>query len=75
GCIMNGKLYPLGHIERTEDCYRCDCWEGAMRCCALYFTPVSYDEKKCKFVFNKKRCRYDLVQKDPSQPCPSVSAV
>ncbi|CAN8216368.1 unnamed protein product [Coccothraustes coccothraustes] len=76
GCIRNGKLYPLGHIERTEDCYKCDCWKGGMECCSLFFTPVSYDKKRCKVVFNKKHCRYDVLQRDdPSQPCYEYAAV
>ncbi|NXN90760.1 MSMB protein, partial [Bombycilla garrulus] len=35
GCIVNGKLYPFGRIERTEDCYTCSCSEGGMECCSL----------------------------------------
>uniref|UniRef100_A0A8C3QIH5 Beta-microseminoprotein n=1 Tax=Cyanoderma ruficeps TaxID=181631 RepID=A0A8C3QIH5_9PASS len=70
GCTVNGKLYPLGHIERTEDCYTCDCNEAGMECCSLFHTPVAYDKKKCKVVFNKERCDYDVVQKkDPSKMC------
>ncbi|XP_064572602.1 beta-microseminoprotein-like isoform X1 [Zonotrichia leucophrys gambelii] len=76
GCILNGKLYPFGHIERTEDCYRCDCDEGGMQCCSLFHTPVAYDNKNCKVVFNKKRCDYDVVQKnDPSKMCSVYSRV
>ncbi|XP_077039684.1 beta-microseminoprotein [Agelaius phoeniceus] len=76
GCIMNGKLYPFGHIERTEDCYKCDCRQGGMQCCSIYLTPVSYDRKNCKFVFDKKRCRYDILQRDnSSQPCSAASLV
>ncbi|XP_017581452.1 PREDICTED: beta-microseminoprotein isoform X4 [Corvus brachyrhynchos] len=70
GCMLNGKLYPLGHIERTEDCYRCSCSETEMKCCSLFTTPVAYDKKKCKVVFNKEHCDYDVVQKDdPSKEC------
>ncbi|NWW63639.1 MSMB protein, partial [Ifrita kowaldi] len=70
GCMLNGKLYPFGFIERTEDCYRCSCSQTAMGCCSLFGTPVAYDNKKCKVVFNKKRCDYDVVQKDdPSKEC------
>nr|XP_026655384.1 beta-microseminoprotein-like [Zonotrichia albicollis] len=76
GCVWNGKLYPFGHIERTEDCYQCDCDEGGMQCCSLFFIPRSYDKEKCKVVFNKKHCRYDVLQRDdPSQPCSGFSAV
>ncbi|NXM17571.1 MSMB protein, partial [Ploceus nigricollis] len=69
GCMMNGKLYPFGHIERTEDCYKCDCSKGRMGCCSLFHNVVSYDTENCKVVFNKKRCDYDVVQKDPSKVC------
>ncbi|XP_059333376.1 beta-microseminoprotein-like isoform X1 [Ammospiza nelsoni] len=72
GCMWNGKLYPFGHIDRTEDCYQCNCDERAMHCCTIFFIPGSYDKEKCKVVFNKKRCRYDVLQRDdPSQPCSS----
>ncbi|NXB90418.1 MSMB protein, partial [Vidua chalybeata] len=70
GCMINGKLYPFGHIERTEDCYKCDCSEGGVECCSLSHRTVSYNKKKCKVVFNKKCCDCDVVQKDdPSKPC------
>ncbi|XP_014730813.1 PREDICTED: beta-microseminoprotein-like [Sturnus vulgaris] len=70
GCMVNGKLYPFGHIERTEDCYTCSCSESSLQCCSLFHTPVAYDNKKCKVVFNKERCDYDVVQKDdPSKMC------
>ncbi|XP_068875651.1 beta-microseminoprotein-like [Aphelocoma coerulescens] len=70
GCMLNGKLYLFGPIERTEDCYRCSCSQTEMKCCSLFSTPVAYDKKKCKVVFNKERCDYDVVQKDdPSKEC------
>ncbi|XP_058666833.1 beta-microseminoprotein-like [Ammospiza caudacuta] len=70
GCMWNGKLYPFGHIDRTEDCYRCDCYESSMECCTISATSFDYDSKKCKVVFKRKFCRYDVVQRDdPSQPC------
>ncbi|NWY64263.1 MSMB protein, partial [Erithacus rubecula] len=70
GCMMNGKLYPLGLIERTEDCYRCNCGKYAIRCCSLIFTPHHYDGENCKMILNRKRCDYDVVQKDdPSKKC------
>ncbi|NXQ35378.1 MSMB protein, partial [Alaudala cheleensis] len=70
GCMLNGKLYPFGRIERTEDCLKCDCGKDGMDCCSLYFTFRAYDTENCKVVFNKKRCNYDLVQKDdPSKEC------
>ncbi|NWR17783.1 MSMB protein, partial [Emberiza fucata] len=73
GCMINGKLYPFGRIERTEDCYACDCGQGGMECCTLYFYPVNYDKKKCKVVFNKKHCDYDVLERDnPSQRCSSI---
>ncbi|NXP20839.1 MSMB protein, partial [Scytalopus superciliaris] len=76
GCVLNGKLYPLGQIERTEDCYRCSCSQTAMHCCSIYSTPVVYDKENCKVVFNKKSCDYDVVQrKDPSKECHAVARV
>ncbi|NXY22466.1 MSMB protein, partial [Atrichornis clamosus] len=70
GCMLDGKLYPSGHIERTEGCLRCFCGQTAMECCSLFHTPVAYDKEKCKVVFNKKKCDYDVVQKDdPSKEC------
>ncbi|KAM4897001.1 beta-microseminoprotein-like [Sylvia borin] len=72
GCMMNGKLYPLGLIARTQDCYRCSCDEAEMECCSLFLAPVNYDKENCKVVFSKKRCDYDVVQKDdPSKMCNS----
>lgn len=35
GCMIKGKLYPFGHIERTEDCYTCSCSEDGVACCSL----------------------------------------
>ncbi|NXT60893.1 MSMB protein, partial [Chaetops frenatus] len=70
GCELNGKLYPFGLTERTEDCYRCECSQAEMACCSLFHTPVAYDKKKCKVIVNKKRCDYDVVEKeDPSKQC------
>ncbi|RLW04181.1 hypothetical protein DV515_00006011 [Chloebia gouldiae] len=68
--MMNGKLYPFGDIERTEDCCKCYCRESEMKCCSLSFNTSFYNKKKCKLLFNKERCDYDVVQKDdPSKPC------
>ncbi|NXU02895.1 MSMB protein, partial [Buphagus erythrorhynchus] len=76
GCMMNGKLYPFGHIVRTEDCSRCGCDKYGMHCCSLIFNPGMYDEEKCKAIFNRKRCDYDVVQKDdPSKMCSPVVRV
>ncbi|XP_027528955.1 beta-microseminoprotein [Neopelma chrysocephalum] len=76
GCVWNGKLYPLGHIERTEDCLSCDCSRTVMTCCAKFFTPVQYDKENCEVVFNEERCDYDVVQKnDPSKMCYPVARV
>ncbi|XP_027488365.1 beta-microseminoprotein-like [Corapipo altera] len=76
GCMLNGKLYPLGHIERTEDCYRCDCSRTEMRCCSIFLTPIQYDKENCKVTLNKKSCTYDVVQKnDPSKECSPVARV
>ncbi|NXO83490.1 MSMB protein, partial [Sitta europaea] len=76
GCMVNGKLYPFGHIERTEDCYTCTCSRGGVNCCSLFHTPIGYDKENCKVVFNKKRCNYDVVQKDdPSKHCTVYSRV
>uniref|UniRef100_A0A8C3UGK3 Beta-microseminoprotein n=2 Tax=Catharus ustulatus TaxID=91951 RepID=A0A8C3UGK3_CATUS len=76
GCMMNGKLYPFGRIERTEDCYKCLCHKYAMHCCSLFHTPFAFDEKECKAIFNKKRCNYDVVQKDdPSKVCSAFGYV
>ncbi|NWW15914.1 MSMB protein, partial [Falcunculus frontatus] len=73
GCILNGKLYPFGHIERTEDCYTCSCGKRIMHCCSLFLTPISYDKEKCKVILNKKRCDYDVVDKnDFSKMCSSL---
>ncbi|NWZ65863.1 MSMB protein, partial [Acrocephalus arundinaceus] len=70
GCIFRGKLYPFGLIERTEDCYSCYCKKHFMQCCSLFFLPVIYDNENCKVLFNRKRCDYDVVQKDdPSKEC------
>ncbi|XP_027576462.1 beta-microseminoprotein-like isoform X1 [Pipra filicauda] len=76
GCMLNGKLYPLGHIERTEDCYRCDCSRTEMRCCSIFSTPVAYDKENCEVIFNEETCDYDVVQKDdPSKECSRVARV
>ncbi|NXR23956.1 MSMB protein, partial [Cinclus mexicanus] len=76
GCMVNGKLYPFGHIERTQDCYTCSCSKSVMQCCSLFFNPVVYDKEKCKVIFNRKRCDYDVVQKDnPSQMCSAFGRV
>ncbi|NWV65993.1 MSMB protein, partial [Malurus elegans] len=70
GCMLNGKLYPLGVTERTDDCFKCSCNGVSMGCCSLFHTPVSYDEKNCKVVFNQSKCDYDVVRKDdPSEEC------
>ncbi|NXO20499.1 MSMB protein, partial [Cisticola juncidis] len=76
GCMKNGKLYPFGLTERTEDCYRCNCREHFMDCCSLFHTPIGYDKENCKVIFNKERCDYDVVRKDdPSQECIVYSRV
>uniref|UniRef100_A0A803V4T0 Beta-microseminoprotein n=1 Tax=Ficedula albicollis TaxID=59894 RepID=A0A803V4T0_FICAL len=73
--MVNGKLYPLGHTERTEFCYKCDCKKDRMRCCSLP-NPPYYDGEKCKVIFNRKSCDYDVVQKDdPSKACRLVVRV
>ncbi|NWV75834.1 MSMB protein, partial [Dasyornis broadbenti] len=70
GCMLNGKLYPFGVIERTEDCYRCSCSRPAMECCSLFHTPVTYDKEKCKIITNKKQGNSDVVEKnDSSKEC------
>ncbi|XP_077640747.1 beta-microseminoprotein-like [Lonchura striata] len=72
GCMRKGKLYPFGHIERTEDCFQCYCHESGMECCTLSYNTISYNKDECKLVFNKERCDYDVVQKDdPTKPCRS----
>ncbi|NXA34583.1 MSMB protein, partial [Eudromia elegans] len=69
GCILDGKLYPFGEIEKTENCHRCSCSQEEIRCCSLYHTPI-YDRERCKAVFNKKSCSYIVVEKDdPSKEC------
>ncbi|XP_016154915.1 PREDICTED: beta-microseminoprotein-like isoform X1 [Ficedula albicollis] len=74
GCMINGKIYPLGHIERTEFCYKCDCEKDQIRCCSCMIDPPQYDGEKCKVIFNRKTCDYDVVQKDdPSKECFSYS--
>ncbi|NWR57745.1 MSMB protein, partial [Bucorvus abyssinicus] len=76
GCMLDGKLYPFGEIERTENCLRCSCSRTEMHCCSLYHTPVRYDKNACRVFFNKKRCDYDVVQiSDPSKECSSYSRV
>ncbi|NXL86323.1 MSMB protein, partial [Alectura lathami] len=76
GCILDGKVYPYGEIPRTENCLRCSCGQETMYCCSLYHTPVGYDKEKCKIMFDKKTCRYDVVQKsDPSKECTVYSRV
>ncbi|XP_063261803.1 beta-microseminoprotein-like [Prinia subflava] len=76
GCMVNGRLYPFGHIERTEECFRCSCSQVGVNCCSLFHTPIGYDKKNCKVIFNKERCDYDVVQKDdPSQECIVYSRV
>ncbi|NXB76781.1 MSMB protein, partial [Donacobius atricapilla] len=76
GCMLDGRLYPFGHIERTEDCFTCSCSERGMSCCSLLHAPVGFDKKDCKVVFNRKRCDYDVVQKDdPSRLCSSLQAL
>ncbi|XP_037997307.1 beta-microseminoprotein-like isoform X4 [Motacilla alba alba] len=76
GCMMNGKLYPFGKIERTEDCYKCSCTKNEMECCSNFHSRASYDKEKCKVVIDKKRCDYDVVMKDdPSKRCVSYSRV
>ncbi|NXI54322.1 MSMB protein, partial [Chloroceryle aenea] len=76
GCFMNGKLYPFGEIERTEDCFRCSCSPNAILCCSLFHTPIGYDKENCKVVFNKEICDYEVVQKsDPLKECPVYSRV
>ncbi|NWJ04905.1 MSMB protein, partial [Crypturellus undulatus] len=70
GCILRGKLYPFGRIERTQDCLSCNCNQDEINCCSLYHTPVNYDKEKCEVVFNKITCNYDVVEKDnPSKEC------
>ncbi|NXD36409.1 MSMB protein, partial [Copsychus sechellarum] len=70
GCMKNGKLYPLGRIERTENCETCDCKEDGMRCCFVMINLPHYDAEKCKVILHKKHCNYDVVQKDdPSKEC------
>ncbi|XP_025906567.1 beta-microseminoprotein-like [Nothoprocta perdicaria] len=76
GCILDGKLYPFGEIERTENCFRCSCSQDAIRCCSLFHTPVGFDKERCKVVFNKESCNYDVVEKDdPSKECTVYSRV
>ncbi|NXO20483.1 MSMB protein, partial [Cisticola juncidis] len=76
GCLVNGNLYPFGHIERTKDCYRCNCSQMGVSCCSLFHTPIGYDKENCKVIFNKELCDYDVVQKDdPSQECIVYSRV
>ncbi|XP_027733925.1 beta-microseminoprotein-like [Empidonax traillii] len=76
GCMLNGKLYPLGHTERTDDCYRCSCSRTQIACCSIFSTPVAYDKENCKVVLNRKSCDYDVVYKnDPSKECFEVRRV
>ncbi|NWV66017.1 MSMB protein, partial [Malurus elegans] len=73
GCMLNGKLYPLGVTERTDDCFKCSCNGVSMGCCSLFHIPVSYDKEKCDIIANKMCCDYDVVEKnDPSKECLSI---
>ncbi|KAE8590996.1 hypothetical protein XENTR_v10018270 [Xenopus tropicalis] len=71
GCLYKDELHELGSEFRTKDCYDCTCsMDGSMRCCQAYGTPVGYDKKKCKAIFNKKTCTYRVVEKkDRSKEC------
>ncbi|XP_021255475.1 beta-microseminoprotein-like isoform X2 [Numida meleagris] len=75
GCMLDGVLYPFGEIPRTEECLTCSCSQHEMHCCSLYHTPVDYDKETCKVIFNKKKCDYDVLPKDPSKPCSRYSRV
>ncbi|XP_054238590.1 beta-microseminoprotein-like isoform X2 [Indicator indicator] len=76
GCFIDGKLYPFGEIERTENCHRCSCSQTRLSCCTLFHTPIGYDKENCDAVFNKETCDYDVVQKnDPSKECSVYSRV
>ncbi|NXC83398.1 MSMB protein, partial [Cercotrichas coryphoeus] len=76
GCMMNGKIYPFGPIERTEKCENCYCNKYAIQCCSFMTNPPHYDKEKCKVIFNRKRCDYDVVQKDnPSKVCSTFRRV
>ncbi|NXP47089.1 MSMB protein, partial [Heliornis fulica] len=76
GCMLDGKLYPYGDIERTHNCFRCTCSKDSMRCCSIFHIPIGFDKQNCKVVFNKESCNYDVVQKsDPSKECPVYSRV
>ncbi|KFW05211.1 Beta-microseminoprotein, partial [Eurypyga helias] len=78
GCILDGKLYPFGETPRTEGYLRCSCSPDVMHCCSLdnFYTPVNYDKKNCKVIFNNKSCDYDMVWKDdPSKECFVYSCV
>ncbi|XP_005048392.1 PREDICTED: beta-microseminoprotein-like [Ficedula albicollis] len=74
GCMRNGKIYPLGYIERTEDCHDCHCDKDRMTCCYNGQRPHFYDKEKCKVIFNRKTCRSVVVQKDdPTKICAFAS--
>ncbi|XP_063817560.1 beta-microseminoprotein-like [Pseudophryne corroboree] len=77
GCFFEGKLHELGRAFRTESCLDCHCdLYGGFSCCTAYGRPVGYDKKKCKFVFNKQTCSYDLVpNKDPTKKCEEYAMV
>ncbi|XP_063019684.1 beta-microseminoprotein-like isoform X2 [Melospiza melodia melodia] len=55
GCMWNGKLYPYGFIERTEDCYKCSCDERSMECCDIWSSlSGSSHHNLCKVEIMKK---------------------
>ncbi|XP_056350303.1 beta-microseminoprotein-like [Oenanthe melanoleuca] len=76
GCMINGKIYPFGRIERTEFCFTCDCDKYSIHCCSVVTHPPHYYGGECKIIFNRKRCDYDVVPKgDPSKACTVISRV
>ncbi|XP_064001703.1 beta-microseminoprotein-like isoform X1 [Pogoniulus pusillus] len=76
GCLVDGKLYPFGEIEKTENCLRCSCSRKALHCCSILPSRFSYDKDACEVILNMETCDYDVVQKkDSSKKCSGFSAV
>ncbi|XP_040293136.1 beta-microseminoprotein-like [Bufo bufo] len=77
GCYFGNKMHLLNSEWRTKDCWDCTCNSvGNYRCCTAYGRPVNYDQKRCKFVFDQKECKYKLIpNEDPTIQCESYGMV
>ncbi|XP_040292833.1 beta-microseminoprotein-like [Bufo bufo] len=77
GCYFRKKMYQLNSQWRTKDCFDCSCdSNGKFKCCTAYGKPVNYDKERCKFVFDRKNCVYNLIpNEDPTKQCESYGMV